>query len=154
MRQVLLVVTLCLSFFLFEVNTVEAYVVNNGVYYNLIQGGTQEFMEVDEEGNPILIRVEEVPGLSLFSVNNGNYKISGSKFGMWKANYYVTVSNNQFIRAYSPSAVAVTGSFTSTRLSLVSSKKASYTLEWKAGILSSNSYLDATLTDNSINITY
>jgi len=154
LRKLFGIVALCFSFFLLGVGNVQASETSDGVRYDLIQGGIQEFVEVDEDGTPILIRVEEIPGISLFSVNNGNYKISGFKFGMWEASYYVTVSNNQFTRAYSPSAVAVTGSFTSTNLSLVSSQKASYTLAWKAGILSSTSYLSATLTDSSINITY
>ena len=154
MKKIFLILSMCFSFFLFEAGHVQASETDEGVYYDLIEGGTQEFTRLDADGKPILIRVEEVPGISLFSVSNGNYKISGSKFGMWEASYYVTVSNNQITRAYSPSAIAVTGSFTTTKLSLVSSKKASYTLAWKAGILSSTSYLTATLTESSINITY
>ena len=147
-------VTVCFCFFWLGIGNVQASDNLKGISYDLIQGGTQEYYEIDEDGIPILISVEEAPGISLFSVGNGNYKISGSKFGMWEASYYVTVSKNKFTRVYSPSVSAITGSFTSTNLSLVSSKKASYTLVWKAGIISTTSYLNATLTDSSIDITY
>ncbi|WP_407702676.1 DUF5626 family protein [Trichococcus flocculiformis] len=46
--------------------------------YDLEKGGTQEFITSDSEGYTIHIVVEELPGISLFSMNNGSYKISGS----------------------------------------------------------------------------
>lgn len=154
MKKILLVFVLCFSFTLFKIGDVQASETTNAVYYDLNKGGTQEFVSSDSEGHTVHIVVEEVPGISLFSVNNGNYKISGKKLGQWEASYYVTVSGSRFTRAYSPSAAATIGSFTRTALSLVSDRVASYELAWKAGALASTSFLNATLGSSAISITY
>jgi len=118
------------------------------------KGGTQEFITSDSEGRTMHIVVEEIPGISLFSLNNGSYRISGKKTGLWEASYYISVTNETITRTYSPSATAITGSFSSTYLRLDSNKQATYYLGWKMGILNYNHYLQATIRSGSLNITY
>lgn len=154
MKKILLVFVVFFSFTLFKTGEVQASSVADVVYYDLKKGGTQEFITSDVEGHTIHIVVEEVPGISLFSMNNGSYKISGSKAGFWEASYYISVLNENITRAYSPSATAITGSFSSTRLTLDSSKQATFYLAWKAGFLNNNIYLRSTISNGSLLITY
>ena len=65
------------SFSLFKSGEVQASEVADTVYYDLKKGGTQEFITSDSEGRTMHIVVEEIPGISLFSLNNGSYRISG-----------------------------------------------------------------------------
>ena len=116
------------SFSLFKSGEVQASEVADTVYYDLKKGGTQEFITSDSEGRTMHIVVEEIPGISLFSLNNGSYRISGKKTGLWEASYYISVTNETISRAYSPNAIAITGSFSSTYLGLDSNKQASYYL--------------------------
>lgn len=131
----------------------------DAVTYDVALGGKQTFSVLDEDQKEIIITVEEVfpessTDISLFSVSNGSYKISGSKPGFWEASYYITVTSQKITRAFSPSATAITGNLIKTNLSLISDKKTSYEIAWKAGILKSTFYLNATLNNDSISITY
>ena len=163
MKQILVwVVLLSFSLSIFTPNTAHAAEPEGSPFiYNLDEGGRQEFSAVTEDGEEIMVVVEEVfpeqntrNSFSLFSVANGNYRISGKKVGQWEASYYVTVSGDRLTRAYAPVASATTGSFTRTSLALLSDKKASYELAWKYGLLSTTSYLNAILGINAISITY
>ena len=58
-------------------------------FYDLTKGGTQEFIVPDDNGESIYILIEEISENSLFSINNGNYKITGKKTGLWEASYYI-----------------------------------------------------------------
>ena len=163
MKQILVwVVLLSFSLSIFTPNTAHAAESEESPFiYNLDEGGRQEFSAVTEDGEEIMVVVEEVfpeqntrNSFSLFSVANGNYRISGKKVGQWEASYYVTVSGDRLTRAYAPVASATTGSFTKTSLALLSDKKASYELAWKYGLLSTTSYLNAILGSSSISINY
>ena len=163
MKKILVwAVLLGFSLNVFTPNTAHAAELEGSTFiYNLDEGGRQEFSAVTEDGEEILVVVEEVfpeqitrNSFSLFSVANGNYRISGKKIGQWEASYYVTVSGDRLTRAYAPVASATTGSFTRTSLALLSDKKASYELAWKYGFLNTTSYLNATVGSNAISITY
>lgn len=154
MKKILYIFTACFFFFLLKIDDVQASVSTEGVYYDLVKGGTQEFVVPDDSGHDIYILVEEVPSISLFSVNNGSYRISGKKTGLWEASYYINVANGNITNAYSPSVTAITGSFSSTYLGLDSSKQATYYLGWKMGILNYNHYLRASISNDSLKITY
>ena len=154
LKRILLVFCLLFSFSLFKTGEVQASSADDAVYYDLEKGGTQEFITSDSSGTTIHIVVEELSGISLFSMNNGSYKISGRKAGFWEASYYVSVLNENITRAYSPSATAITGSFSSTRLTLDSNKQATFYLAWKSGFLNNNIYLRSTISNGSLLITY
>ena len=76
------------------------------------------------------------------------------KTGLWEASYYISVTNETISRAYSPNAIAITGSFSSTYLGLDSNKQATYYLGWKMGILNYNHYLRATIRSGFLSVTY
>ena len=163
MKQILVwVVLLSFSLSIFTPNTAHAAESEESPFiYNLDEGGRQEFSAVTEDDEKILVVIEEVfseqntrNSFSLFSVANGNYRISGKKIGQWEASYYVTVSGDRLTRVYAPVAYATTGSLTRTSLALLSDKKASYELAWKYGLLSTTSYLNAILGSSSISINY
>ena len=82
MKKILLVFGLLFSFSLFKTGEVQASEVADTIYYDLKKGGTQEFITSDSSGTTIHIVVEELSGISLFSMNNGSYKISGRKAGL------------------------------------------------------------------------
>lgn len=131
----------------------------DAVYYDLELGGKQTFSVLDEDQKEIIITVEEVfpessTDISLLSVSNGSYKISGSKPGIWEASYYISIINNNMTNAYSPSATAITGSFTSASLKIDNSKQATYYLSWKLGVLKTNHYLRSNIANGSLKITY
>ena len=163
MKKILVwAILLVFSLSIFTPNTAHAAESEESPFiYNLDEGGRQEFSAVTEDDEKILVVIEEVfseqntrNSFSLFSVANGNYRISGKKIGQWEASYYVTVSGDRLTRVYAPVAYATTGSFTRTSLALLSDKKASYELAWKYGLLSTTSYLNAILGSSSISITY
>ena len=163
MKKILVwAVLLGFSLNVFTPNTAHAAELEGSTFiYNPDEGGRQEFSGVTEDGEETLVVVEEVfpeqntrNSFSLFSVANGNYRISGKKIGQWEESYYVTVSGDRLTRAYAPVASATTGSFTKTSLALLSDKKASYELSWKYGLLSTTSYLNAILGSSSISINY
>lgn len=154
MKKILLVFGLLFSFSLFKTGEVQASEVADTIYYDLKKGGTQEFITSDSEGRTMHIVVEEIPGISLFSLNNGSYRISGKKTGLWEASYYISVTYETISRAYSPNAIAITGSFSSTYLGLDSNKQATYYLGWKMGILNYNHYLRATIRSGFLSVTY
>ena len=84
MKKILLVFGLLFSFSLFKTGEVQASEVADTIYYDLKKGGTQEFITSDSEGRTMHIVVEEIPGISLFSLNNGSYRISGKKLAYGK----------------------------------------------------------------------
>ena len=130
---------------------------NNAAYYDLEVGGTQSFTLIDENHEEVIITVEEIlptSNVSLFAVSNGSYRISGTRSGIWEANYYITVSNNNITRAYSPSATALSGSFTSTSLKVDNTKQATYYLDWKLGMFTSKHYLRSNISNGSLIISY
>lgn len=130
-----------------------APIVNQEVLYDMNQGGTQTFEVVDNEGEKLVIEVEEIPNY-LRSVKNGNYKISAFTTGQWKASYYITVSNNSIVKAYSPSILAYVGSFTSADLKVDNSKQSTYYIKRKVFLITTSINLRAKLLSNKISITY
>lgn len=121
--------------------------------YDIVMGGTQLFESVGPEGEQLIIEVSEMPNY-LRAVNNGNYTISASTPGHWKASYQITVSNNKITRAYSPSFVAYTGSFTKAELKLDNSIQSTYYLKKKGDLFTTSINLRAKLLSNKISITY
>ncbi|WP_192987652.1 DUF5626 family protein [Carnobacterium mobile] len=99
MKKILLILGLIafISFGAQEVQAEAAQPTGNQekIIYDLEQGGTQSFTVVTSAGEEIVIEVEEIPSM-LRAVKNGN----------------------KITKAYSPSIVAYTGSFTSAKLTV------------------------------------
>ncbi|MGB6178796.1 DUF5626 family protein [Carnobacterium sp.] len=119
----------------------------------MIQGGTQLFESVSPEGNQLIIEVSEIPNY-LRAVNNGNYTISASMPGHWKASYQISVNSNKITRAYSPSILAYAGSFTSATLKVDSPIQTTYYLKRKLFLVTTSINLRAKLLSDKISITY
>lgn len=128
-------------------------VVNQEVLYDMNQGGKQTFEVIDSEGGQVVIEVEQIANY-LRSVKNGNYKISASTTGQWKASYYITVSNNKITKAYSPFITAYTGSFASADLKIDHSTQSTYYMKRKVFLMTTSINLRAKLLSNTISITY
>lgn len=88
MKKILVwAVLLGFSLNVFTPNTAHAAELEGSTFiYNLDEGGRQEFSAVTEDDEKILVVIEEVfseqntrNSFSLFSVANGNYRISGKK---------------------------------------------------------------------------
>lgn len=146
------VLSLLLLILLCNLGSINSYASENEAEYDLNQGGTQQFVVFDEEGDEIIVTIEEEPSFSR-SIKNGTYKITSEKAGSWKASYDIVISGNNIISTKNPSAIAYSGSFISKNLKVDSSKQATYYLVKKTGLLSSNINLRATLKTDSIAIT-
>lgn len=88
------------------------------------------------------------------NIKNGTYKITKEKVLQWKASYKIDVSNNKITRAHSASATAYTGSFKSLLLKVNSTIQATYYLRRTLLSGESSISLRATISGNSISITY
>lgn len=153
-----LVVVLCwFTFFGLGVTEVKAEESNpidtQEILYDLEVGGTQTFESLSSEGDQLIIEIEEIPNY-LRAVKNGSYKISASTSGQWKASYQISVSGNKITKAYSPSIVAYTGSFTKAELKLDNSTQSTYYLKKKGDLFTTSINLRAKLLSNKISITY
>ncbi|MGX7394996.1 DUF5626 family protein [Carnobacterium mobile] len=157
MKKILLILGLIafISFGAQEVQAEAAQPTGNQekIIYDLEQGGTQSFTVVTSAGEEIVIEVEEIPSM-LRAVKNGNYKISAATLGQWKAEYQISISGNKITKAYSPSIVAYTGSFTSAKLTVDNTKQATYYLKRKVSLITTSINLRAKLLTNSISISY
>lgn len=157
MKKILLILGLVvfISFGTQEVHAEAAQPTGNQekIIYDLEQGGTQSFTVVTSAGEEIVIEVEKIPSM-LRSVKNGNYKISAATPGQWKAEYQISISGNKITKAYSPSIVAYTGSFTSAKLTVDNTKQATYYLKRKVSLITTSINLRAKLLTNSISISY
>ncbi|MEH6945312.1 DUF5626 family protein [Bacillus sp. JJ722] len=151
------VLSLLALILLCSLGSINSYAAENEAEYDLNQGGTQQFVLIDEDGEEVIVTIEdeeEEPSfLSLRAVQNGTYKIASEKAGSWKASYNIVVSGNKITNAKNPSAIAYSGSFISKNLKVDSSKQATYYLVKKTGLLSSNINLRATLKKDSIVVT-
>lgn len=148
----------CFTFFSLGITEVQAEEENLStntpkLVYDLEQGGIQSVESISPEGDQLIIEVEKMPNY-LRAVKNGTYKISASTSGQWKASYQISVSGNKITKAYSPSIVAYTGSFTKAELKLDSSIQSTYYLKKKGGLFTTSINLRAKLLSNKISITY
>lgn len=92
--------------------------------YDLEGGGKKTFAVYEENGRVGYITIEKTESENRMS--NGDYQISYSSTGAWKAGFKVTISNNKIEKVYSPSYVVITGRISGTSLKKVSTTKATY----------------------------
>ncbi|MFL2106155.1 DUF5626 family protein [Desemzia sp. FAM 23991] len=90
----------------------------NSVFYDINQGGMQQFEVEGDLGETYIISVEEEPQFFMraSNVKNGTYKITKERPLQWKASYKIDISNQKITRAHSASATALIGSFKSLQL--------------------------------------
>lgn len=89
--------------------------------YDLLQGGTQEFTVENSDGTTAYVTITEIPTLT--RIDSGTYKISYKEPNCWTATYYIKVSSNSITSAYNPTFTVSSGSISSPRLELETSKQ-------------------------------
>lgn len=130
--------------------------IENTIFYDLNQGGLQQFEVEDDLGGFYIITVEEQPQFlrSASSVKNGAYKITKERALQWKASYTIDISNNTIVRAHSGTAKALAGKIISAQLKIDNTKQATYYLKRTIAFSESSINLRAKLLGSSISITY
>lgn len=111
--------------------------------YDLKKGGTQIFEFQDENGEMVEVVIEELETDA--RIANGNYKVTYKKTAAWEAGFYVEISSNKILRAYSPFYTVIAGSITSTSLVRNSTTKATYSFLHKVAIVNYNTGVVATM---------
>ncbi|MFD1465649.1 DUF5626 family protein [Lapidilactobacillus mulanensis] len=152
MKKILSVMILCLAFICVSARNDSAATIVESVPsldYNLTTGGTQSTEGNDEEGHLIEITVSEVP--SFLRMANKTYTVSKKGLG-WHVSYEIGVKSNKITTVSGLSAVATTGSFTSSKLQKISSTKASWTAVRKIGILSNHVFCTVIISSGSMRI--
>lgn len=91
--------------------------------YDLEKGGTQTFFILNENGDYDEIIVEEISGNA--RIDNGTYKITHKALA-WTAGFYITISSNKIIKAYSPYYTVSLGNISSDYLTLNNTTTATY----------------------------
>ncbi len=99
----LVAILIFFSFFNFsaveaQAEEVDLPIQSKELIYDMDKGGKQILEGLSPGGEKIIIEVEEIPNY-FRSVKTGNYTISASMPGNWKASYRITVSNNKITRA-------------------------------------------------------
>lgn len=144
------VVAIMLMIFVFVANicTVQAAEVSGEeAIYDLEKGGTQQFALVDDNGDEMIIIVEELSGNERISA--GNYKVTHTT-SSWSAGFYVTISSNKITKAYSPFHSVESGSISSATLTLNSSTQATYSFKHKWGIITWNTGVVAKISNGDL----
>lgn len=118
--------------------------------YNLEIGGIQIFHTSDQDGNEIIITIEEIENNG--RVSNGSYKVTYEHTLFWTAGFSVTVSNNKITSAYSPFHSVAWGSISNPSLKLNSNTKATYKFIHKAGLLNTTTGVVATISGTSLEV--
>lgn len=105
-----------------NIMSVSAAEVPKEAVYDLEKGGTQHFILQDEDGNITEVVIEEVNTNA--RIANGSYKVSYKNIGAWEAGFYVEISSNKIVNAYSPFYSVATGSILAPSLTRNSTEEA------------------------------
>lgn len=105
--------------------------------YSLEKGGNQSFLINDEYGATIQVDIIKLDS-SKNRIANDIYEIKLTFPGAWTAGFYTEISNNKFIKVYSPFHAVLSGSIKNATLSKHSNVKASYSFIHKKGVLNYN----------------
>ena len=141
-----------LIFILSMSSTLSALASDSQTYaaYDLSKGGTQTFYSEDENENPIMITIEEIS--SNARISDGSYKITYDNTGLWKAGFYVNISNNHIVTAHSPFHTVVSGSISEAKLTIVSFARANYRFVHRVGTTYYNTGVDAKMSGTTLNV--
>lgn len=118
--------------------------------YDMVKGGTQEFDLITEDGKSVHITVTEVQ--SSARVANNTYKVQYDLTGCWIAGFNVKVTNNSFVSASNAFCDVRLGYISSPRLTLNSSKMATYSFNYHTGSAASHTGVRATISGTKLNV--
>lgn len=116
--------------------------------YDLEKGGIQSFKINDKNGKNITITIEEINSINRAA--NGDYKISYSSAGAWKAEFKVSISGNKITKAYSPSHVVITGKISGAALRRNSNTKATYSFLYTISNLTVSTGVKAIISNSQL----
>ena len=119
------------------------------VSYDMEVGGTQEFDVITEDGQEAHVTITEIPSMS--RVANGTYRVKYDLTGCWIAGFNVKVSNNSFVSVSSPFHTIRLGYISSPKLTLNSSKMATYSFNYHTGVAASYTGVRATISGTTLN---
>lgn len=116
--------------------------------YDLEKGGSQTFVVYNENGEREYIVVEEISSNSKMA--NGDYQVSYTSTGSWKAGFKVTISNNKITKAFSPSCVAIVGRISGSSLVRNSDIRATYSFLHTVGTAPLSTGVKAVISNNQL----
>ncbi|MGO3360421.1 MAG: DUF5626 family protein [Leuconostoc mesenteroides] len=117
--------------------------------YDLSTGGTVTFVEQNENDASETITISE--NMPMARMANKTYTITKSGSG-WHVSYKASILNNKFTSVGSLSAVATSGSFKSSSLSLISGTKAQWSGRYQLGLFPTNVSCTATISSGKLNV--
>lgn len=122
---------------------------NQNNSYDLDAGGTVTFVEQNENDESETITISE--DIPMERMANKTYTITKSGSG-WHVSYKTTIRNNRFTSVGSLNAVATSGSFKSSSLSLISGIKAQWSGKYQWGLFPTNVSCTATISGGKLNV--
>ncbi len=146
-KRKFLAVTLVVMMFMMNTFMVSAAEPQKEAVYDLKKGGTQTFVIENADGDIQRVTIEEITDNA--RVADDTYKVS-YETSHWKAGFYVSVSNNQITRAYSPFYSILQGEIQDASLVRNSSVKVTYAFVFKLTIFRYNTGVIATISDSDL----
>lgn len=104
---------------------------------------------ITEDGQEAHVTITEIPSMS--RVANGTYRVKYDLTGCWIAGFNVKVSNNSFVSVSSPFHTIRLGYISSPKLTLNSSKMATYSFNYHTGVAASYTGVRATISGTTLN---
>lgn len=123
--------------------------VTSSAFYDLEEGGLQEFVLTDSDGNSIYVNIEECDSRA---VADNTYKVSASSPSAWNAEYLVTVKNNNIVALSSARIKAIKGSISNSYFKKESSKQSTLYFTWKHLLQSYSQGVRTTLTSTKLKV--
>lgn len=131
-RVLIFMLMLLLSFGHIEVKAAN---ITNSVCYDLSSGVSQEFVIKNDLGEYEYITIEKIENNSRIADNT--YKVTAEASG-WTAGFYVKITNNKIMDAYSPFHSVASGTISSAALYHTSYTEARYSFKYKRTLLTYN----------------
>lgn len=116
--------------------------------YDLERGEKKIFTVHEDNGKVGHITIGKVDSTKRMS--NGDYQVSYSSTGAWKASFKVSISNNKIEKVYAPSYVVITGKISGTSLKKVSTTKATYSFLYTVSNLPISTGVKATISNGNL----
>lgn len=119
-------------------------------FYNLEEGGLQEFVLTASNGTSVLVQVSEN---QMRSDSSKVYTVSAkSSANTWKATYKVTVKGNRITALSDAYVTPLKGSVSNIRLKLETSTRGALHFDWKYLLSSSAHSVIATLNSSGLKV--
>lgn len=148
-KRKFLAVTLVVMMFMMNTFMVSAAEPQKEAVYDLKKGGTQTFVIENADGDIQRVTIEEITDNA--RVADDTYKVC-YETSNWEAGFYIKVSNNQIISAYSPFHTALYGSIKDATLVRNSNVKVSYSFIFQLTIFKFDTGVVATISNSTLKV--